>query len=258
MDKCRTILREGYLYREEKLRGQAEVLYCVLKPNTLSFHRRKVHKRHTPLGLLKLDELIVDIEDNTSDECVGLDTVDCNHNLARFPWKILSGEHKLFLYCASLEDRDAWLNAIDAAKKTLSFKLNTEDGSNAEDNHDGIIKRANEQSEPASEAKESVDNPLSLSRKCVYNSSNTEVEEKDTVGSENEQCFPEREQVIRNRSRSFSEVERTNDLVQDSEQLSRYLKSRSAPPDNGKRGCKTVDKLIDVHSGLCRQFVKWI
>jgi hypothetical protein len=256
MDKSKTTLREGYLYREENLHGKAEVLYCVLKPNTLSFHRRKVHKRHTPLGLLKLDEVIVDIEDNTNDGCVGLDSVDCNHNLTRFPWKILSGEHKLFLYCASVEDRAAWLDAIDDAKKILSNKINTEDGGIAE--KDAIIQRANEQSELASEVKATDDNPQLLSRKCVYNSSNTEVEANESVRNEDELCLPERRQVIRVRSRSLSEVERANDAVEDTEQYNRYLKSKSAPPDHGKRGCKTVDKLIDVHSGLCRQLVKWI
>jgi hypothetical protein len=259
MDKSRTILREGYLYREEKLRGQAEVLYCVLKPNTLSFHRRKVHKRHTPLGLLKLDELIIDIQDFTNDECVEGDSVDCNHNLSRFPWNIMCGEHKVFLYCASLEDRTAWIDAIVGAKKSLTSELNTEDERGTKNDNGSITERANEQGELTSEVKGSVDNHQLLGRKCVYNSSDTTGESNDAVRTGIDICPPARKSVIRVRSRSLSEVEKTNDdLILDSEQHTRYLKSKSAPPDNGKRGCKTVDKLIDVHSGLCRQLVRWI
>lgn len=253
MDKSKTILREGYVYREEKLHGLAEVLYCVLKPNTLCFHRRKVHKRHTPLGLLKLEELVVDINDYTNDECSGESSVDCNHNLTRFPWKIVSGEQQVFLYCASLEDRIAWLAAIEGAKKTLTGVINSENfKSNTEEDCGNISEGAKEQSELASKVKGSVDNHQLLTSKSVYNSSDTTCELNNAVRTEVSQP----KTITRIRSHSFSEVEKPNDLILDNEQHTRYLKSKSAPPDNGKRACKTVDKLI--HSGLCRQFVRWI
>lgn len=256
MDKSKTVLREGYIYREEVLHGQADVLYCVLKPNTLNFHRRKVHKRHTPLGSLKLEELTVDIPDNTNAECIGLDAVDCNRNVKRFPWKILSGEHKLYLYCANLEDRTGWVEAIELAKRGLTDEENCEDLETITiDQNDNIVERAKEQSRGSSDIG-SVDNLQLLSPKSVDNSTHSVPE--NTVRRENDLSPSEPKKIIRVRSRSLSEVEKTDDLISDSEHYSRHMKSKSAPPDGVKRGCKTVDKLKDVHSGLCRQLVRWI
>ena len=256
MDKSKTVLREGYIYREEVLHGQADVLYCVLKPNTLNFHRRKVHKRHTPLGSLKLEELTVDILDNTNYECIGLDAVDCNRNVKRFPWIILSGKHKLYLYCADLEDRTGWVEAIKLAKSDLTSEVNCEDLKIITiDHNDNFVTRAKEQRQ-GSEDKGSVDNLQLLSPKSVDNSTHSVPD--NTVRKDNDLSSSEPKNITRIRSRSLSEVEKTDDVILDSEHCTRHMKSKSAPPDGGKRGCKTVDKLKDVHSGLCRQFVKWI
>lgn len=256
MDKSKTVLREGYIYREEVLHGQADVLYCVLKSNTLNFHRRKVHKRHTPLGSLKLEEMTVDISDNRNSDCIALDAVDCNHNVKRFPWKILSEEHKLYLYCANLEDRTGWVEAIELAKKGLTCEVNFEDSETlTKDQNDNIVERATEQSVVA-EGKGCVDNHQLLSPKPVDNSTHSEPDH--TVRRENDLSPSESKSTTRVRSRSLSEVEKTDDLILDSERYTRHMKSKSAPPDSGKRGCKTVDKFKDVRSGLCRQLVRWI
>ena len=266
MDKSKTIIREGYVVcREEKLNGKHESsLYCVLKPNTLCFHQRKVHKKHTPLGLLKLGELTVDIEEDTGDNCNGDDVVDCNNNRARFPWTVESAEHKLFLYCASFADRTAWVDAIEAAKTSSCCVTTNSDGNGTNETNlrNCTIERASERSKLTSEVNESVENHQLFDPKSVDNySSHTPCEQtantSGTMGRNEDNCVHEEPKTLtRVRSHSLSEVEKPSDVVKDSAQYTRYIKSKSAPPDNGKRGCKTVDKLI--HTGLCRQLVKWI
>ena len=254
MDNSKTILREGYVYREEKLHGQADVLYCVLKPNTLSFHRRKVHKRHTPLGLFKLEELSVDIEEGENDE---VDSLDCNHNVKRFLWTIISGGDQVFLYCASLADRNAWVDSIEGAKKTLSCAENPEDfEDDVRADYNCINEGVKEQCKLVSGFCKSDDSHQLLSHKSVDNSTHSANKEEASVRKqENSQEY---KMITRVRSRSLSEMEKPNKLLSDKEQHARSIKSKSAPPDGGKRGYKTVDKLIDVHSGLCRQLVRWI
>lgn len=238
MDKTKIVLREGYVYREDKGYGQVDCLYCVLKPNSLSFHRRKVHKRHTPLCLLRLEDLSIEMDDRG---CFAGD-IDCNNNItSRFPWIVTSGAHVLYLYCSSLEDSKEWIKAIEDCQKNLTRPV-TESNKNIEEKVQCKV--------DINQTKNSVDDtPLFnvVTGDNKWNSLN-KTEAVKTVSN-------------RIRSRSFSELETVNnvDVLCKVEHNIKYMKSaKSAPLDSGKLGFKTVDKLINVQTGLCRQFVRWI
>lgn len=259
MDKSKTILREGYLFREEKPYGQAEALYCVLKAKSLSFHRRKVHKRHTPLGLVKLNEVTVRVRQDTDNLNVSMDR---NHNMSRFAWEITNGDAQMFFYCANLEERLAWVASIEKARENMLkscediHKESVVEGSGVVQSRTDEVLVSNSEKQLESL---SVDSPqLSANTVDVVQHFPIEVNNGVRIASHSPISCAKNTVLTRVRSRSLCEVQNEDDVILANQEHVRSFKSKSAPPDSGKRGFKTVDKLIDVHSGFCKQLVKWI
>lgn len=266
MDKSKIILREGYVYKHEN--GKDEVLYCVLKVAALCFHRRKVHKRHTPLGMLKLETFRVEVEECKEEEM----TKDCNSNNNRFPWRIVTQDFELFLHCGSENERTEWLGAIRKAQQDNS--LSTESSrpvvrSELEDVSSPVSARASEETKDSEDEKQKDSSPLEIpggfvadspSSDSVYNSSHTDADKEDGVGI-NEDLMASIDDKPRHRLRSHSLSEIVcSPKITESDEFAFRRKSNTAPLDggHGRKAFKTVDKLIDVHSTFCRQLVRWI
>lgn len=259
MDKSRSILHEGYVYKEEK-NGQVDVVYFVLKPNALCFYRRKVHRRHTPVGRLKLEEICVETEECTRKEMQS----DCNSNYNRFSWQIIAQKGKLFLYCGTLEERCAWLTAIQAAQKDLSNDRSQHASCDFKKPANELHQRSNLNAEKQQQVELALKSPSHLDTdpthsKSIYHCSHTDIGKDNSVGNGDSSNAVDDKPRSRLRSRSLSELINSNDFA-DHETYLRFLKSNSTPPEGGnsRTAFKTVDKLIDVHSAWCRQLVRWI
>lgn len=268
MDRSKSVLREGYVCKHEN--GQDEVLYCVLKAAALCFHRRKVHKRHTPLGMLKLDTFRVEEEECKEEEM----RKDCNSNNNRFPWQILTQDLKLSLHCGSEKERSDWLGAIREAQQSTNSSSTESSGSDAcrepENVASSLSARACEETRDSKDEKKQEDgSPLEIpggfvadspSPNSVYNSSHTDANKEDSVGI-NEDLMASIDDKPRHRlrSHSLSEIVYSSNITESDDCVCRR-KSNTAPLDggHGRKAFKTVDKLIDVHSTLCRQLVRWI
>lgn len=252
-----SIIREGYVYKEERKVGQlGGVFYFVLKTNVLCFHRRKVHRRHTPLGSLKLEEICTEIRECNEDDT----QVDSNANYKRFSWQIVYQNRKLFLFCATEEERSSWITAILEAKKTLCSVSVPPDSKNLNilDKSDNLMA---DKQEGLTVVLQGSCNLHTAVSKSVDNSSHTEEKSNNSVGiGEVPVSVCQKTPIRRRRSRSLSELISIDSIENQVSEL-RSAKSKSAPPVGGtnKRAfTATVDKLIDVQSVWCRQLVRWI
>lgn len=279
MEKSRSVLREGYVYCKHE-NGQDDVLYFVLKAHALSFHRRKVHKRHTPLGLLKLDEIRVETEKCNEQKETRKDSCDSNNNNNdRFSWQIVTQNLTLLLNSGSEKERIGWLEAIREAQQLQQSLSSAKDlpqpvPYNIEAVSHSVSKTAPVETE---KAKKQTDNPAVLveipcgfvadspDSKSVYHSWHTDANKHNTVVGNHDDDDTLIASVNagprpRLRSRSLCElIYSTDNDISDNDEL-RCRKSHTAPLDGGhnRKTFKTVDKLIDVHSTLCRQLVRWI